>query len=469
MADCVLEISASPLTSRPFVGLGVQADGVFYHDECIKTHKLTEADIALFEQRVRQIRPAITRTFVDVAWFNPEVDGKTFIWTTPDYLNLVRMLKLVDSVGGRQNLVCFQPTGAAGPQLPRLIDAMAGLVERLRDAEGIASVHWITLFNEPDSFVPHESPLYRAIFGDRIDKANKTWPDFVAASRYAVDLFKKRGLAPEVRLATPDCVWGHPMRVERMRLAARDFADLDVDFAYHTYNPEWLEHYKDNPNFAYSGMAAETRLFREILGSNRQLVCWEFNGGGKHFGHAYPGVGRYGEDLLGSIQHAVDITDKVMTVLSEGTDGMCLWCIADGPYWPWIKEADMQFGLYRWKPFGWEPKPYWYYYTALCHHLRPGMERLQVSDSTDAASVNSIALRDGKAVTVALINKTPVARTVKLTFPNSVSSASLLRVFPGAFPTPDLAPIEKTEPVSMLNSIASLTLNPHELAIIKTT
>ncbi len=468
MSISTLKITTQPLTARPLVGLGVQADGVLYHAGCMEAFKLTPADLDLFEQRVRQLNPAITRTFVDVAWFNPSLDGKSFIWTTPEYGNLVRMLRLIDSLGGKQNLVCFQPADVAAAQLPLLLDAMAGLVEHLRAAEGIASVRWITLFNEPDSFVPHESPLYRQVFGDRIDKANKTWPDFVAASRYAVELLQQRGLAPDVRLATPDCVWGHPMRVERLTLAARDLAGVDVDFAYHNYNPEWLDFYTGNPSFAYHGVRAETRLFREIVGPDRQLVCWEFNGAGKHFGHAFPGVGRFGEDLLGSVQHAADITDKILIALSEGTDGMCLWCIGDGPYWPWVKEPHMEFGLYRWKRYGWEPKPHWYYFAALCRQIRPGMQRLQVGGLRDDGAVNALAVSFAGQLSVAVVNKTPLAQSVRVQLPGSARAATLLRVHPGAFPTADLAPISRTEPVALTGTgAADLALHPHELAFLQ--
>ena len=463
-----LQITSEALTSRPFVGLGVQADGVFYHEPCIEQFQLTGDDIDLFEQRLRQIRPAITRTFVDVQWFNPKIDGKTFAWTAPEHRHLVRLLRLVDDLGGRQNLVCFQPTKAPARKLKPMLRAMAGLIERLRQSEGIASVGWVTLFNEPDGFVPHESPLYRRIFGDRADAANKTWADFAAASRYAVELFEKRGLAPEVRLATPDCVWGHPMRVERLTLAARDLADLDVDYAYHNYNPEWPGFYTDNPDFAYPGVRGETRLFRQIVGPGAQLVCWEFNGAGKHFGHAFPGVGEFGEDILTSVQHASAITDKIMIALSEGADGMCLWCVADGPYWPWCREPVMQFGLYRWKRFDWEPKPYWYYFTALCNHLRPDMDRLKITHLRADAPVNALAMGKGGQLTAAIINKTPVAQSVGVKLPRPAGRATVLRVYPGAFPTHDLAPISQAEPLKLKSSsTATLTLHPYELAILQ--
>jgi hypothetical protein len=301
-----------------------------------------------------------------------------------------------------------------------------------------------------------------------MDTANKTWSDYVAACRYAVELFDQRGLASEVRLAAPDCVWGHPMRVERLTRAACDLADLDIGYAYHNYNPEWPEFYTGNPDFAYPGVRAESRLFREIVGPDRELVCWEFNGAGKHFGHAFPGVGRFGEDLLGSVRHASDITDKILCALAEGVDGMCLWCIADGPYWPWVKDPVMEFGLYRWKGRGWEPKPYWYYFTALCNRLRPGMQRLQLADLHADAPVSALALGKGGKLAAAIANKTAVTQSVELRLPRCAREATLLRVYPGVFPTPDLSPIGNPEPVALTDlTAATLRLHPHELAILE--
>ncbi|MCG3150735.1 MAG: hypothetical protein PCFJNLEI_04236 [Verrucomicrobiae bacterium] len=399
----------------------MQADPIFSYGEA------GAADIELIDSRTRALRPAIARLFVDVRWFNPSLDGQTFDWDNRHCRNLCRQVELLAALGTRINLVLFKPHELA----TKLVDAMVALIERL------PGIGWLTLFNEPDSLFVHDSPLARKVFPGKPPR----WDDFVKLSRYTSER-----LPAGIRLATPDCVWGHPMRVERMELAVRDLADLDVAFSYHNYSPEWPD-FPAPPEFTYPGVVAETKLFRQMIGPERELIVWETNAAGIHFTNLFPGVGLHGEDLLGSLDTAVELTAKLMAMLNHGVDGICLWCLSDGVYLPFVKPGEvMEFGLWRDKRHGWEYRPYAHYFTALCHAFRPGMQLLRVEND------NVLAARAGNQLTVAVLNDTLADKTVHLDLP---SNGTRLIIRPGTFGKAESQPF--TPP---------LTLAGRELSIL---
>lgn len=450
-----IRITADPLSARPFHGFGVQADPIFLHPDASQSG-ITPADLTLVETRLRVLRPANARLFVDVRWFHPALDGTTYEWNHPNYQNLLHQLRVLESLGSAVNLVLFEPRTPVD-QLPRLAEAMMILLRRLLDTEGVGAVRWLTLYNEPDSQFVHDSPLAREIFAKDYD-TRKRWDDFVNWSRATHALLQRHGLYPRIRLATPDCVWGHPMRVERLKLAVRDLGDLDVTYSYHHYNPEWPAFYT-SPLYAYPGIEAETRLFRELVGPDRELIIWETNAAGQHFNHLSPGVGPHGEDLLGSLANAVDFTAKIFTMLNHGVDGLCLWCLSDGVYLPFVKPHHvMEFGLWRDKPHGWEPRPYYYYFAALTHAFRPGAQLLRVTDT------NTLAARHADSLTVAILNPTATERHITAEFPTTRPGTRLV-VRPGTFPTTDRLPVTDTTPFPAPSGPLELPMAGQELSI----
>ncbi len=247
-----LLITTMPVTCQPFRGIGAEAD-CYIFDDTNRTCGVDESDLALIDRRTRELRPAISRLFVDVSWFNPSFDGETFVWDGPYFAHLLRQLRLLDDIGTKLNLVLFMPQPPAVPDASPLVRAMIGLFEHLREVEGIAGLAWLTLYNEPDGMYPHDSPLARRIFGPQVD-TQPPFEDYVRINREAYSLLKERGLYPEVKLVVADTVWGHPIRVERMRICAEAFADLDVVYSYHNYSSEDPALLKGNPDFAYPEM-----------------------------------------------------------------------------------------------------------------------------------------------------------------------------------------------------------------------
>ena len=458
-----LTIVQEPLSGRRFFGLGVQADAYIY-DDVNRRMGVGAEDLALFEARLAALRPSLVRVFVPIDCFNPSFDAATYLWDRPEFRTLVRHLHNVRQAGAKAN-VCMGPWTNHQMTREGMEAAAVELVDHLVRQEELHNVAWLCLFNEPDGIYAHDSDLWRSFFGDEALRKRPPWSEYVRKNLRAQELLEHRGLYPAVRLIVPDTVWGHPMRLERMRMAAADFASLDAGYSYHNYEPEYAEYYADKPNYAYPGMAAEARMLREIVGPGKEMIVWEFNNAGPGFGGFYPGTGPHGQDMIGSLEAAVKITEKVLAALGSGADGMCLWCLCDSYYNSGLKTGPMRFGLWRYKWEDFQPRPYYYYYAALCRALRPGAQ-LHLVEPADP-NLPALAARQGDNWHIPILNKAAAAARLQLQLP-AAGAAAKLRVYPQRLPTNDRMPLDDWEPVSVNNRLVDLDLGPGELTIIRT-
>jgi hypothetical protein len=253
------------------------------------------------------------------------------------------------------------------------------------------------------------------------------------------------------------------MRRERMVMAARDFAGLDISYACHNYIVDWPDFYDDSPDFASPGMAAEARIFRGMIGEDAELIAWEFNNAGVGFGTAFPGVNQYGEDLLGTVDNGVAVSRKILEGIGNGMDGVALWCLCDMFYnWP-HKNGLMRFGLWRYRTEGWEPRPYYYYVAALMHSLRPGATLHAVEGLGDGLA--GLAARGDEGWHVVILNPTDAESCIQLQLPEA-GTATRLRVFRGTFPTRDRLPIDDWQPQETTDGAVIIKLNPKELTVL---
>jgi len=463
MTETILQISDRALSARPFRGLGAQMDAYIF-DDTNKACGVTEDDLEMIARRIRSLRPTVARLFVEVTWFNPSLDGVTLIWDQPGYLNLVRQLHLLRETETQVNLVLFLPYPDKGRDMEPVVRAMLACIDRLCADEKCAHIRWLTLWNEPDTLFFHDSPLYRRIFDEKLMSTRPPWSDYVRLNRLAYAELAARGHYPGMKLLVADTTWGAQMRLERMRMSLDAFADLDVAYGYHNYNPEDLAFYEGNPDYAYAGMAAEAAAHREILGAERELMLWEFNTPGTAgFGTFFLGVGPGGEDRLSSMAGAVDVADKVLAALASGVDGCCLWCLHDMYYGGNLHIGVMHCGLWRFKGQLWLPRPLYHYYAALTGALRPGMELYPVSGCPDG--MRAIVGQDAEKRVLVLLNSTQHAQTVKAPWHGP---ASRLRIYPEILPCAADLPVSNYEPLNVADGRVTLELLPGELTVITT-
>lgn len=461
--DNTLRISQSPAGNFPFEGIGVEADCDIF-DDTNRGNGVDEKDLALIERRLRSLNPALARLFVNVAWVNPSLDGTTLDWTLPGYARLVRQLRLLDSMGTKLNLVLFQPHPPHIADPAPTVRAMVALLERLHAVEGIRGLAWLTLYNEPDGMFPHDSPLVRRLFGEQRLTTHPPFSDYVRLNHLALSLLRERNLNG-IRLLVADTVWGHPMRVERLRLCREAFAaEPEVDFSYHNYNSEDPGFYVGNPDWAYPGMGAEADMFGGIVGADRRLMLWEFNAAGTGFGSHFPGVGPAGTDLLGAVETGPLIAGKVMQAVNAGVAGICLWCLHDMIYLANPKIGQMQFGLWRYKWQRWYPRPYYHYYALLCRAFRPGCTVLRIEGSAPGV-VALAAHRNGHGI-AAFLNSNPEPVRISVQGPWQ-AGLHRLGVHPGVIPVEgDLPVAQASDDLRAVQGSLEIDLAGHELAIV---
>jgi hypothetical protein len=462
-----ITVTDQPLSGRRFLGLGVETDGVIF-GQANRDLGVDDADLARIEARLRLLRPALSRMFVDVKTFNPSLDGRTFDWDHPHVACLLRMLRILRELGTSVNLVLFQPHAEAHDVQLRATEAMVCLLERLRGHEGIDAVRWLTIFNEPDGAYPHDSPLMRRIFGDKRVDGERTWATYLELTRHADGLLRARGLYPAIRLAVPDTVYGAQVRRERMRLASEAWRGEDVTFSYHNYNPEYPEFYAAaSPDFLYDGIGREAAGFRSLVGPAAPLVMWEFNVAGQGFGSHFPGSDRHGCHVLETLDTGPELAGKIMTAANGGVDGFCVWCLCDMNYGHASNVGIMRFGMWRFRWESWSIRPYAHYFAALCRAFRPGaaLRRVDGVDAGDAMlpDVNAMAARDAEGrLVVSVLNTSCDPRRVSVTLP--VSGAGVIQRVHPAVLTPELELSgPPATPVAAGNGVLALALEGREL------
>lgn len=160
-------------------------------------------------------------------------------------------------------------------------------------------------------------------------------------------------------------------------------------------------------------MAEEIHEYRAAVGDTAELVCWEFNEFGWSSGNAsaWPGSGARGEDHLGSFATTVAHSRKSLSLLANGADGLCHWCVGDMFYRSGLKQGVMYCGLWRYRWEGWVPRPVYYYYAALVEAFRPGCTLLPVEGLP--TGVVGLAARQASATHVVLLNHGTAATTVR--------------------------------------------------------
>jgi hypothetical protein len=456
-----LHIAEKQLSQRPFSGVGVQVD-CFLYDEINQEAGVTAEDLVLYEQRLAALRPGAARVFVAISDFNPSFDARTYDWQRPGFRRQVAGLKRLDTLGISVNL-CMSPWTNNEMRQKGMEVTAVDLVEHLVRAEGLTNIRWLTLFNEPDSLYHHDSPLYTRLFGEQARENRSPWSAYVAKHKHAQKLLVERQFYPAIKLIVSDTVWGYAMRQERMAMAVRDFAGMDVSYACHNYIVDWPGFYDGSPDFVSPGMAEESRIFRDMVGDDAELIIWEFNNAGVGFSNAFPGVNRYGEDLLGTVDNGVAVSRKILEALGNGMDGIALWCLCDMFYnWP-HKKGLMRFGLWRYRTEGWEPRPYYYYVAALMHSLRPGATLHTVEGLGDGLA--GLAARSDQGWHVVVLNLTNVESGIQLRLPET-STAIRLRIYPGTFPTQNRLPIDTWQLQETTDGVAAITLNPKELTVL---
>jgi hypothetical protein len=216
-------------------------------------------------------------------------------------------------------------------------------------------------------------------------------------------------------------------------------------------------------------LAREIRRYREAVGDDAELICWEFGVSAWGMGVATAGVGLHGEDHAGTFATAVNHAKKVLTLLGEGVDGLSHWCAGDMFYRSGLQQGVMYFGLWRYKWEAWAPRPVYFYYAALLDAIRPGSQLRPLNGLPGSVAGLMVTAADGME-TLVLLNHGP--ETVTIDVPVA-RPAKRLRVRPEDLPRRPDAPVHETgnedtplhdwKPLAMDNP--SIDVDPGELTL----
>ncbi len=424
-----LRLSADRPVGQTLLGFGAQAD--YFLTRPINSDRgVDDADRALVLQRVADMRPHLLRTFFDYKWWEPE-EGRQ----TPDseemrdYVGWVRFLQTI----GTSVLLCpwgdrFAYPEWMQPGLGRLpapdkrdamVRSLVDLVQFLREREGLRNVRYLCLMNEPDN-----------------DAARAIAPDeYVRLNRLLDKLLRERGLRDQVLLLTADesssASAGTSLWFREILARGIDYADAWSSHSYvHQYVP------------ALSGWIAERlSMLRQASPTKpKPLMITEFGYGGETYTNTENGKYEYG----------LFLADFATTALRGGASAALTWCLMDTYYSP---DLEQQWGLWRYKDRGWEPRPGFYSWSLVTRYTRPGSQVLVADPEPRAHGLHTVALRspDGK-VTLLAVNRYQRPLTVRLD--NALGRALILRVYRytrGGIPVPGGA---------MISASTTLRLSP---------
>lgn len=463
-------IEKEPISSRPFAGLGVQADCYIYNGinrQC----GVSDDDYALWERRLKALRPGFARIFVPTTEFNPSGDGFTYDWETREMQWQCRNLAVLRESGAKINL-CMGPWTNNVMCQPGSERLAVDLVKHLVKERGFDHIRWLTLFNEPDTIYAPDTPLEKSLRTQGYGGEGRPWADYVDKHRRALELLDQCGLGERIRLVVADTVWPPDRRLERLSVSARSFAGMEVGYGFHYYvpdAPEFFDHPEPAP-WRPPPLVEEVQGYRRAVGPEAELVVWEYNEPAFGQFNFWLGTGSRGEDHWGTFECAVTSAGKILKMLANGADGLSIWCLGDMFYPEGFVCGVMYTGLWRYKWEGWVPRPNYFYYAALIEAFRPGMLLHAVNELP--SGLLGLAAVGAEGSVVAVLNQT--AMPVEL--PVSWSEAgSRLRVSSKHLPRQPDSPLRNTPEAGLpLHRWESLTgepgrcqMEPGELTIFR--
>lgn len=404
--DVRLDVRTDRVLCRKLLGFGAQGD---YFLTCgFNTGRgVTDQDRELVRKRVQAMRPQIIRTFFSYKWWEPEEGRQTpDSEAMRDYVAWVRFLK---SIGCK---VMMNPWGdcfaysdwmkPGGTKLPApekreaMVRSLVDLVGYLRTVQHLTNVSYVTLMNEPDN------DSNRPVDVD----------EFVRLNELLDRMLRDRGLRRGVFLVGVDgSSWNHAKPGEWFYEVTKRGVDYADGCAAHTYG------HKDVPTLVpwiHSRTDALKAVSRKGA-TPKPFMITEFSTYGDTFRN-------FDNDTY---EHGLFLADFAVTALREGTSAVLMWCLFD-TYYDDVNEQ--QYGLWRYKDKGWEPRPGFYSWSLITRYSRPGSRVVAVECDPAAPSVRAVGLvsQEGR-MTVLVVNRYRKSLTARLRL--DLDHKTELRVF----------------------------------------
>jgi alpha-galactosidase len=278
-----------------------------------------------------------------------------------------------------------------------MLRSLVDLVEFLRRREGLTNVKYLCLMNEPDNDPTRPVPV----------------DEYVRLNRLLDQRLRERGLRGEVfLLGADDCSGGPSEASPWFRQVVSQGVEYCDGLSAHTYKHEYVP-----------GLVPWIRQRRELLPPvepkqpPKPLLITEFGYDGETFknweNHKY--------------EYGLFLADFAITALREGAAAALMWCLMD-TYYSDRDEHQQQWGLWRYRDQGWEPRPGFYSWSLITRYTRPGSRVVAVEVDPPAHSVRAVALHspDGER-TLLMVNR--YGRPLKATLQVGLEREALLRLY----------------------------------------
>jgi len=340
-----------------FKGFGAEDDGWFYNENN-RQHGVEEADYALREERIRWMDPDWQRMFFWHKDWNPSGDWETFDFDTPNMRSHYRTLDLYQEIGATVNVVGVE-WGMKQPyrDVDKVARAIGALLQHLVEEKGYTCVREWTLTNEPNGG-------YLA--------TGSTFEDYVRIHVLVKEEIARRNLP--IRILGSDDTNGLAWYTACVKHPDY-FAAADC-FVSHRYIP-----FADREQMKY--FVDDRMALLEARTPRKPFAVAEF---GFQDGRS----GTLENPLMEEYRYAVWTQAFVIESLNRGVAGFCIWCLHE-TYYP--GNGFMNYGLWNYKDRGWQVRPVYHAWAALCRLTEPG-DAVYRCDSTAPAHVLAARIGD---------------------------------------------------------------------------
>jgi hypothetical protein len=373
-----LTLQSDRVISRNWLGFGAQGDLWLSKKETV-SRGVTDVDRTLVKKRIIAMKPSLIRLFTGLDSYYADERGKLRP-DCPEMKDLIDTLTIYKEAGAD-----IAVTGQWG-DLPKWLagvdkripkpelyaawgDCWAGFVKYLRVERGFTNVRYVVLFNEPDGL-----PLKPEVYMD--------------LARAADAGFRRAKIRDDIAMLGPDETDGS-LWIQQVASAIDHIIDVYDSHSYSAGTPaifgEWLQ----------------KRLDAVPKPSDPQkrkpFVVGEFGMGA---------VDALNSKENGKYDYGLFVSGCAIQTAARGASGAMNWCLSDTYYW----ESKMQWGLWRFRDEGWEPRPGFYAWSLITRYTERGSSVHPVTAEPNSSPV--VAFRGPKlGWTLLMTNESGASRS----------------------------------------------------------
>lgn len=348
------------VVQEAFGGFGAQIDSYLWNENN-RSKGVDEADLALFEKRVREMALPLARMQLHWSAFNPSGDRSTITWESDGAKALLGALALCQRNGIEVTLTVAEWKHRPYGDLTAAAKVSAEVLEHLYKARGFTCIKWWQVWNEPDcTWVSR----------------GWTFPGYLEIHDRVAREFKARGLP--VGLMVADTSVNPGWFAETVKGSSA----LAGGYAFHHYTAH------DDP-----GEGAERTEDLMALAKTLDPDWHKKKFFLAEFGLNGPKTKNTVADYYRTFDCGLGIAVQCMDAASAGVHMASIWTL-QSEYYPGMNF--MPWGLLEFKDLNWKPRPVWFAYSLFSRFMARGSRLSEVRAEAGENLVKAIQV-DGPA------------------------------------------------------------------------